>query len=595
MVQSNPSGSSSKFDELRQRAEQSLDKATRSDDNATRSADAEEVKRLLHELQVHQAELEMQNDELKHTQEKLKASEQRYAQLYESAPVSYLTISRDAQIMDANETSAEKLGLLKADLIGKRLYDFLFEDEHDSLYLFLVRVLNSSFTQQCELRIKVPPVSGNSEEPSGSNSAFFWGLLYSKRFYSTEAGRSLCRIVLNDITQQKELEAGLIEAKQKAENDDFQKSVFLANMSHEIRTPLNGILGFTDYLQHESPSYEDYGYYLDIIQKSGQRLLNTVNGIIEISKVRAGISTVEPGPVNLNHKLEELVAFFKSETDQKPLTITLANELPEAEARILIDEQKLESIITNLLKNAIKYTDEGSIVVGVWLQDSTLTVGVSDTGRGIPEEKQEAIFERFNRADLKDQDMTEGAGLGLAVTTSYVNMLNGALRLSSVEGQGSTFYVDLPYRSAGESEHTSRKAQAVDHQYITAKLSSQEKTLKVIVAEDDRTSYLVLSMLLEKVGAAIIHTTTGPETIEQMRANPDTDIVMMDINLPETDGYETSRQIRAFNDKVFIIAQTAYALEGDKGKALEAGVNTYVSKPIQKQALLEAINLAIPE
>ena len=595
MAQSNPSGSSSKFDELRQRAEQSLDKATRSDDDATRSADAEEVKRLLHELQVHQAELEMQNDELKQTKEKLQASEQRYAQLYEAAPVSYLTISRDARIIDANETSAEKLGLLKADLIGKRLYDFLFEDEHDSLYLFLVRVLNSSFTQQCELRIKVPPVPGDSEEPSGSTSAFFWGLLYSKRFYSTEAGRSLCRIVLNDITQQKELEAGLIEAKQKAENDDFQKSVFLANMSHEIRTPLNGILGFTDYLQHESPSYEDYGYYLDIIQKSGQRLLNTVNGIIELSKVRAGISTVEPGPVNLNHKLEELVEFFKSETDQKPLTITLANELPEAEARILIDEQKLESIITNLLKNAIKYTDEGSIMVGVWLQDSTLTVSVSDTGRGIPEEKQEAIFERFNRGDLRNQDMTEGAGLGLAVTTSYVNMLNGALRLSSVEGQGSTFYVDLPYRPAGESEHFSRKAQAVDHQYITAKLASQGKTLKVIVAEDDRASYLVLSMLLEKLGAAVIHTTTGPETTEQMRTNPDTDIVMMDINLPETDGYETSRQIRTFNDKVFIIAQTAYALEGDKGKALEAGVNTYVSKPIQKQALLEAINLAIPE
>jgi signal transduction histidine kinase/ActR/RegA family two-component response regulator len=595
MAQSNPSRSSSKFDQLRQKAEQSLNKATGSDDDPNKSADAEEVKRLLHELQVYQTELEMQNDELKQTKEELQASEQRYAQLYEEAPVSYLTISRDAHIMDANETAAEKLGLLKADLLSRRLYDFLFEEEHDSLYLFLVRTLNSSFTQQCELRIKLPPFAGNTEKQPDSSPPFFWGSLYSKSFFSAQSDQFLCRIVFNDITQQKELEAGLVEAKQKAENDDFQKSVFLANMSHEIRTPLNGILGFTDFLRNNSPSYEAYDYYLDIIQKSGQRLLNTVNGIVEISKVRAGISTVDVEAVNLNHKLEELVVFFKSETDQKLLTITLANKLPEAEARILTDEQKLESIITNLLKNAIKYTDEGSIVVGVWLQGDTLTIGVSDTGRGIPENKQAAVFDRFNRADLQDLGVNEGAGLGLAVTASYVNMLSGAIRLSSVEGQGSTFYVDLPYRPAGKADHPSPKAQAVDPQYIAAKLANQGKTLKVIVAEDDQTSYLVLSMLLEQIGAEITHTTTGPETIDQVRANPDTDIVMMDINLPETDGYEASRQIRAFNDEVFIIAQTAYALEGDKGKALEAGVNTYVSKPIQKQALLQAINQAIPE
>ena len=383
--------------------------------------------------------------------------------------------------------------------------------------------------------------------------------------------------------QKKELE----EAKEKAEESDRLKSAFLANMSHEIRTPMNGILGFVNLLKRPNLSGEKQEKYITMIQQSGNRMINTINDLIDISKVEAGQVTVSTNETNINEQLEYLYSFFKPQLDKKNIHFSYHTPLSTEKAILQTDKEKLYAALTNLIKNAIKYTNEGSIEFGYQRKGDFIEFFIKDTGIGIPRDKKNKIFDRFIQADSRLAKPYEGAGLGLAISQAYVKMLGGEIWVESEEGKGSEFYFTIPYNPPEKISTENMQK----NNFLRAPEKLKEQT--VLIAEDDEAAYIYLYELLESTCKKIIRTKTGTETVKAVRENTDIALILMDIKMPETDGYEATRQIRAFNNTVTIIAQTAYAHKEDRKKALEAGCDEYIAKPIDENDLFAIIEKTI--
>lgn len=411
-------------------------------------------------------------------------------------------------------------------------------------------------------------------------------------------GKTVRSTEFRDITQEKitenlirekneELEKKnkeLIEAKNKAEESDRLKSAFLANMSHEIRTPMNGILGFSELLKEPDLTLIDREKYIEIIERSGIRMLNIINDIIDISKIESGLMEISISEININEQLQFIYNFFKPEAVRKG--IELSYSLPSVPEEIIIhsDREKIYAILINLVKNAIKFTDKGYIKFGVSTGESFLEFFVEDTGIGIPEERKVAIFERFIQADIEDKAAYQGAGLGLSITKAYVEMLGGKIDLETEEGKGSKFIFKIPYDNKKEENKNKLTDETLKSEI------NIPRNLKILIAEDDETSDRLLSLLLKDYSNDIIHTSSGKETIEICRNNPDIDLILMDIKMPDLNGYEAAKEIRKFNNNVKIIAQTAYGLLGDEAKAIQAGCDYYISKPIGKAKLNSIIS-----
>ena len=269
--------------------------------------------------------------------------------------------------------------------------------------------------------------------------------------------------------------------------------------------------------------------------------------------------------------------------------------MPAKEANIKTDNEKVYGILTNLVRNAIKFTYEGSIELGCIFKthiepgsteqsrSGELEFFVKDTGAGIPDNQKELIFERFRQGNESNNRKYEGSGLGLSICKSYVEMLGGRIWVESKEGLGSTFYFTIPYNPA--SEETS----VIDNVVFTENIEDQVKGLKILIVEDDEISYTLLTKVLQKISKEVLHALSGVEAIDACRSNPDLDLVLMDIRMPQMNGLEATQQIRQFNKDVIIIAQTAYAFADDSEKAIEAGCNDYLSKPINKNLLYELI------
>ena len=385
----------------------------------------------------------------------------------------------------------------------------------------------------------------------------------------------------------KKSEEDLIVALIKAEESDRLKIAFLHNVSHEIRTPMSGILGFTDLLLEPELTGKEQQTYIDIIKKSGDRMLNTVNDLMDISRIESGVVKLAVSEVNVNDQTKDIYAFFKPEAEKKGIQLFFKNTLAEQEAIIKIDRVKIYAILTNLIKNAIKYSDEGTIEFGYNLkadsEPAELEFFVKDTGIGIPNDRQQAIFDRFVQADIEDTRAFEGSGLGLSISKAYVEMLGGRIWVESEEDVGSQFYFTIPYNPKPEEKTTAI------NETPKKKIEDQITDLKILIAEDVEEAVMYLKLVVKKFSSEILYAETGTETVEICRNNPDIDLILMDIKMPKMNGYEATRQIREFNKDVVIIAQTAYALYGDREKALEAGCNDYISKPINKGELMKKI------
>ncbi|WP_321346541.1 PAS domain-containing protein [uncultured Draconibacterium sp.] len=389
-----------------------------------------------------------------------------------------------------------------------------------------------------------------------------------------------------DMTRQYNYSKELIKAKEKAEESDRLKSAFLANMSHEIRTPMNGILGFASLLRKPNLNDAEQDKYINIIEASGARMLNTINDIIDISKIESGQVELSEAETNLNLVLSELFDFFLPEAQKKNIELSFINKSQEKHLIIKTDKDKLNSILTNLIKNAIKYTHSGKIDFGYIQHENDekneLEFFVTDTGIGIPENRQKAIFDRFVQADIEDKQAYEGSGLGLAITKAYVEMLGGSIGVESKVKTGSRFYFTLPCSIIQQNKSEQPTSSSVQDNSATS--------LKILIAEDEEFSTSYLKIALRDFSENILVAQTGIETVEICKSNPDIDVILMDMRMPKMDGFEATRTIREFNKKVFIVAQTAYAQIGDREKILETGCDAYLTKPINKNELLKVIS-----
>jgi len=390
-----------------------------------------------------------------------------------------------------------------------------------------------------------------------------------------------------DITEQKKIEEELIRSKEKAEESDRLKSAFLANMSHEIRTPMNGILGFTDLLMEPNLSPENKQEFLEIIKASGDKMLNTLNDIIDVAKIEAGMVKLNKEEVNLSTFINSLYHFFLPETQKKNLKLIMNENNNNPLQDYNTDPVKLNSILTNLIKNAIKFTTKGYIEYGYTNTKDSITFYVTDTGIGIAEENQKNIFERFIQADVAMSRVYEGSGLGLSIAKSYTEMLGGTISLHSELKKGTTFFVKLPYQEKSPVIN--------DNSQTNKEIEKASNNIKVLIAEDDPVSVELLKLFLKKVASEVIVTQNGVECLNLIKQNPEIDLILMDVKMPEMDGYSVAKKIREFNNNVKIITQTAFAQEDENKKAIDAGSNAFITKPINKRILIESIKTLFPE
>lgn len=390
--------------------------------------------------------------------------------------------------------------------------------------------------------------------------------------------------VCEDITDIKKMEHELKEAKEKAEAANIHKNNFLANISHEIRTPMNGITGFAELLKKPNLKTEIKNKYVSIINNSSQTLLNLIDDIIDISKIEAGEIRLIQKDINIRELLIDLHALYnriKHEKKRPWTEIRLSMPPLDHSPVIQTDPNRLRQVLNNLINNALKFTENGSVEFGYNIRKEFLEFFIKDTGIGIREDKHDLIFTRFRQMDESIARKYGGTGLGLAISKGLVELLNGKIWLKSKPGKGTTFYFTIPYIASQINENT----ELVPGNQATMGLAGKN----ALVVEDDDINYEFLEAVLKEEGLIVTRASDGVEAVEKFSSNPGFDYILMDINLPRKNGLEATRDILAIDHNQIIIAQTAYAMQEEIEKCLQSGCVDYVTKPIKRKLLINKL------
>ena len=403
------------------------------------------------------------------------------------------------------------------------------------------------------------------------------------------------------------LNESIEEAQQlaiEAQAANKAKSEFLAAMSHEIRTPMNGVIGFTNLLLNSDLS-EMQKDYAQTIKNSGESLLIIINGILDFSKIEAGKFFLDSEPFDMAEASEEVIELLSAEAAAKNLELKLFYE-PDARRRLVGDPGRVKQVMLNLISNALKFTEIGSIHVRVEKMTVSghpegLKVSVTDTGIGIPADKQSVLFEKFSQSDNSTTRKYGGTGLGLAICRELVSMMSGEIGFKSEPGIGSVFWFTLAFwelgseKEAGESMIGSEKP-AEDVEFDLSVVNLLPETFRVLLVEDNAVNQKLAGKILERMGCSVDTATNGKEAVS-MFANLPYNMIFMDCQMPEMDGYEATRKIRnietegnSSNGKqVPIIAITANAMRGDREKCLEEGMDDYIAKPVDARQIGRAL------
>jgi PAS domain S-box-containing protein len=517
-----------------------------------------------------------------------KKASQYARSLIEASLDPLVTISLEGKITDINKALIKVTGVSRKKLIGTDFSDYFIEPE--KAREGYKKVFEKGFVSNYPLTIrhkngKLTDVLYNASVYK-DNKGRVIGVFAAARDITAKKAKELTiankELLFQNEEKEKRAEE-LIIAKERAEESDRLKSAFLANMSHEIRTPMNGILGFAELLKEPSLTGETQREYISIIEKSGQRMLNILNDIVSLSKIESGLMDVNIKETDINQQIVFIHSFFKLEIERKGIRFLIKKSLNGKKALIQSDSEKIYGILTNIVKNAIKFTRKGTIELGYRLktkkESSELEFYVKDTGIGIPKDRQKSIFDRFIQADISGEMAYQGAGLGLSISKAYVELLGGKIWVESEEGKGSTFYFTLPYRI--EPKDWSEKYNENDDPEVLG--------LKILIAEDDDISGMLLSFMVKSCSKKVFRARTGVEAVDIFHNNPDIDLILMDMQMPKLNGDEATRQIRQFNKEVIIIAQTGLILSTDDESVIDAGFNACISKPINKRKLLGLI------
>jgi two-component system sensor histidine kinase/response regulator len=560
--------------ELRRRAEAALQRQPAADSAPT----TQEMQKLLHELQVHQIELDLQNQELRAAQAAVEAGLARYTELYDFAPVGYLTLDRQGVISQLNLAAAALLGAERAALCGRRFGLFLDEGDRRAFADLLGRVWASTVPQVCEVRVDVAGRASRIVEIHATRS---------------DDGLS-CRMMEMDITARKladeeldrhrhhlqqlveEKTAELEQAKVTAETANIAKSAFLANMSHEIRTPMNGILGMANILRREGVTPQQ-AKRLDTIDASARHLLSVIDDVLDLSKIEAGKLILEEAPVAIGSLLANVESILAERVKAKGIHLLIESEpLPQ---QLLGDPTRLQQALLNYATNAVKFTGTGTVTLRAMMQEEAaasvmLRFEVQDTGIGIAPEAMARLFSAFEQADNSTTRKYGGTGLGLTITRRLAESMGGKVGADSTAGVGSTFWLTVKLKKGGAAALAPAVSDA------EAELRRRYAGQRALVVEDEPINREVALMQLEAVGLLADTAEDGKEAVAMARKTLYA-AILMDMQMPQLNGVEATRQIRQLPGYQYIpiIAMTANAFAEDKAQCLAAGMNDFLSKP----------------
>ncbi|MBN2595216.1 MAG: response regulator [Marinifilaceae bacterium] len=364
----------------------------------------------------------------------------------------------------------------------------------------------------------------------------------------------------------------LVNAKNKAEASDHLKTAFMNNISHEIRTPLNGILGFAPLIIQSDITMEEKEEFLEILNSSSDRLLNTINAIMDISLIISGNMEVHPQPINISSLLTNTYHNFQESCIKKNVAVKM--QFPDNVDNFILntDGELLQKAVSKLVSNAVKFTTKGSITLGFELINNEIEIFVKDTGIGIEKDSQNIIYKSFMQENISDTRGHEGSGLGLSISKGIIQLLGGKIRLESTKDIGTTVFLSIPNIAPA----------------VSSKPIKENKTSFILIAEDDDSCYYFEEILL-KNGNKILRACNGQKAVDLCKIHPDITLVLMDIKMPVMDGIEATHLIKSFRKDLPIVAVTAHEQNEDAFKIKEAGCDEYISKPIKKAKLLSLI------
>lgn len=506
----------------------------------------------------------------------LRDSEERFRSIVETATEGIWNLDKEVRTCYVNPTMETLLGYSSEEMMGRCPTEFMFPEDREK-HLPELLAKKKGAPGKYELRFK------RKDETEA------WFLVSSSVQRDSDGNFQGSFGMLADITERKRAEDELHKAMESAEAGERAKAEFLANMSHEIRTPLNGVLGMLQLLRQEAPQ-EEKNEYTELAYDAGQRLLSLLNDILDFSKMEAGQLRLAHESFALSHVFETVENVFRVKSYEKNLELFFCVE-PTAPSKLIGDEARITQILFNLVGNAIKFTELGSVRVDAWSHPSRrfehktrIYLSVSDTGIGISDEKILNMFEQFTQSDASFSRKHEGAGLGLAIVKRIVGLMGGNISVESEVGVGTTVIVHILLDNSTTETDTAQDIQ----------LLAELRPMRILLADDEPIGSMSTQVLLQRMGHSVVAVPDGLQAIQAVEAE-DFDCILMDINMPELDGVGATHIIRhdpKFKDKasIPIIALTAYAMSGDREKFLAVGMDDHITKPVSKEQLIIALS-----
>jgi PAS domain S-box-containing protein len=510
--------------------------------------------------------------ERRRQQDNLSASKDKQRKVFESSPDPMIVVDKNATILDFNSAFLEVFGVEKEIVYGEKIFRFINRIHWRQAISDFNETWEKGYLKNLEYQIVRP------------DGVTFDGEVSSGAIFSSKGKPDSMVLILKNITERKEAERKILEAKYRAEESDKLKTAFLSNMSHEIRTPMNAIVGFSDLLSDEGLSSEERRDFIAQINQGADDLMRLIDDIIDIAKIEAGQVNVHIAECFIRDLYRELQLMFIQNikrAGKDSVSMEVQWDWPVSDLAIYTDPFRLKQILVNLLSNAVKFTEEGQITLGLEDDPRGIRFYVKDSGIGIREEKQKVIFDRFMQGHETKTKLYGGTGLGLAISKNLTEILGGEIGVESKSGEGATFWFILPRNEVPLKYEAALRAPVIDTRSWAGK--------KILIAEDDHSNYYFLYEALKETGVEVIWAKDGEETIAVFNEHTDLDAVLMDINMPLRNGYECTRIIKKERPDLPVIAQTAYAMSGEREISRDAGCDDYLSKPIKVKELIDTL------